>query len=74
MPYKDIEFPILYKKIMSIHFQDIRVENWAPSEDEKFLKVYGFCWLYGTNKVYREVISVEKMRDIINFVYISVGF
>ena len=31
LPYKDIEFPILYKKIMSIHFQDIRVENWAPS-------------------------------------------
>ena len=59
---------------MSIHFQDIRFKDWSPSEDEKFLKVYGFCWADGTNRVYREVISEEKMRDIINFVYILVGF
>ena len=60
---------------MSLSFQDIRKDNWTSSEAEKFLKVYGFCWLYGTNRVYREIQEEEqRMQDVINFVYIAIGY
>ena len=72
--YKDIDFPVAYKKIISLHLQDIVFEDWHPLEGENFLDIYNYCWKYGSNRVYKEAAMDIPVQFNLNFTYISVGF
>lgn len=69
--YTDLALPIAYKKIFVMDLNDLRMEDWRPTDNERFPQVFAFCWKHGTNRVFKEIVNETAHSTTINFSYIA---